>query len=47
VKAGDPLGVIRVLMNGEVVSKLPAVAADDVGMPGLLEGFVRLFQHWR
>lgn len=47
IQAGDTLGVIRVLMNGKVISKLPAVAAEDVGMPGILEGFVRLFEHWR
>lgn len=47
VKAGDPLGVIRVLMNGEVICKLSAVAASDVGMPGLMESFVRLFANWR
>ena len=26
---------------------LAAVAAEDVGMPGLLEGFLRLLTNWR
>ena len=47
IKQGDTLGVVRVLLNGEIIAKLPAVASEDVGMPGLLEGFVRLFANWR
>lgn len=47
VKQGDTLGVVRVMMNGQIIAKLPAVASEDVGMPGLLEGFVRLFANWR
>ncbi len=47
MKAGDTLGMIRVLLNGQVIAKLPAVAATDVRMPGLLEGFYRLFENWR
>lgn len=47
IKQGDTLGVVRVLLGGEVIAKLPAVACEDVGMPGLLEGFVRLFANWR
>jgi len=47
VKQGDTLGVVRVMLAGEIVAKLPAVAATDVGMPGLLESFMRLFANWR
>jgi len=47
VRQGDTLGVVRVMLNGEIISKLPAVAASDVGMPGLLESFIRLFSNWR
>lgn len=47
IKQGDTLGVVRVLMNGEIIAKLPAVASEDAGMPGVLEGFVRLFANWR
>ena len=41
VHAGDTLGMIRVKLDGSVIARLPAVAAEDVGMPGLLEGFFR------
>lgn len=47
IRQGDTLGMVRVLMSGEVIAKLPAVASQTVGMPGLLEGFVRLFANWR
>jgi len=47
IKQGDTLGVVRVLLNGEIIAKLPAVASEDVGMPGVLEGFMRLFVNWR
>lgn len=47
VAAGDTLGMVRVLLNGQVIAKLPAVAATDVLMPGILEGFYRLLQNWR
>lgn len=47
VKAGDVLGVARVTLDGRVVAKVPAVAAGDVGMPGLLEGLMRVMQGWR
>lgn len=47
VAKGDTLGVVRVLLNGEVIARLSAVASQDVGMPGPLEGFVRLFANWR
>lgn len=47
VQAGDELGMVRVLLNGQIVAELPAVAAQNVGLPGLLEGFSRLLEHWR
>lgn len=47
VMEGDTLGVVRVLLNGKVIAKLPAVAASEVRMPGLLEGFYRLMENWR
>ena len=31
----------------EIIARLPAVAAEDVGMPGLLEGFFRVLDNWR
>ncbi|MEG2702128.1 MAG: D-alanyl-D-alanine carboxypeptidase family protein [Clostridia bacterium] len=47
IAAGDVLGMVRVKLGERVIAKLPAVAAEDVGMPGLLEGFFRLAQNWR
>ena len=47
VHAGDTLGMLRVKLAGSVIARLPAVAAEDVGMPGLLEGFFRVLNNWR
>ncbi|MEG1677433.1 MAG: hypothetical protein RR379_07155, partial [Clostridia bacterium] len=47
IKAGDALGVVRVKLGERVIAKLSAVAATDVGMPGLVEGFFRLMTNWR
>ncbi|MBR4538279.1 MAG: D-alanyl-D-alanine carboxypeptidase [Clostridia bacterium] len=47
VRAGDPLGTVWVLLSGKRIAQLPAVAAQDVRLPGMLEGFVRLFENWR
>ena len=47
LKAGDALGLIRVKLGGRVVARLAAVAAEDVGMPGLVEGFLRVLTNWR
>ena len=47
MRAGDTLGMIRVRLGESVIARLPAVAAEDVGMPGLLEGFFRVLNNWR
>ncbi len=47
IAAGETLGIVRVLLNGNVIAKLPAVAATEVRMPGILEGFYRLLENWR
>ena len=47
LKAGDALGLIRVKLGERVVARLAAVAAEDVGMPGLVEGFLRILTNWR
>ncbi len=47
VEEGQTLGTIRISLAGRVVAKLPAVAAAAVPMPGLLEGFLRIFSNWR
>jgi D-alanyl-D-alanine carboxypeptidase (penicillin-binding protein 5/6) len=47
IKAGQTLGMVRVLLGDTVIAKLPAVAATDVRMPGFLESFYRVFENWR
>lgn len=47
VRQGEPIGEIRVLQDGEVVARAPAVAAESVGMPGLIESLLRIFENWR
>ncbi|MBP3646397.1 MAG: D-alanyl-D-alanine carboxypeptidase [Clostridia bacterium] len=47
VHEGDALGIIRVRLSDSVIAKIPAVAACDVEMPGLLAAFVKLFKNWR
>lgn len=44
---GDTLGTVRVLLDNQIVSKLNCVAAQDVPLPGFLEGFYRIFNTWR
>ena len=47
VTAGDRLGTVYVLLDGRRVAELPAVAAQTVRLPGLLEGFLKLFENWK
>ena len=47
VEAGEPLGTVQVLLAGRLIAELPAVAAQSVRLPGLLEGFFRLLENWR
>ena len=47
VKAGKPLGTVRVLLGEKRIAELPAVAAQDVRLPGMLEGFFKLWENWR
>jgi D-alanyl-D-alanine carboxypeptidase (penicillin-binding protein 5/6) len=47
VEEGQSIGIIRIKLGDRVVAKLPAVAAEMVGMPGLLMGFIRLIRNWR
>lgn len=46
VHAGDPLGQVDILLDGRVIARIPAVAAQDVRLPGLLEGFFRMMENW-
>ncbi|MBR3017130.1 MAG: D-alanyl-D-alanine carboxypeptidase [Clostridia bacterium] len=47
VEEGEPLGTVRVLLSGKPIAELPAVAAQSVRLPGLLEGFFRMLENWR
>jgi len=47
VKAGDVMGVARVLLEGQVVAKINCVAATDVPRPGFIEGLERILKNWR
>ena len=47
VQKGDTLGMVRVKLGDNVVAKLPAVAAEDVHMPGLLAGLMSIVKNWR
>ena len=47
VSEGQTIGMVRVLLNGQVIAKVPAVAAQSVGMPGLVEAFLRIGRNWR
>lgn len=47
VHAGDALGTVQVMLSGQRIAELPAVAAQDVRLPGMLEGFMRLWENWR
>lgn len=47
VLKGDTLGTVRVLLDGKVVAKLNCVAAQDVRLPGFMEGFIKILDTWR
>lgn len=47
VRAGQELGTVRILLGDQVVAQVPAVAAREVRLPGLLEGLFRLLENWR
>lgn len=44
---GDVLGMVNVLLDGQVIAKLNCVAAADVPRPGYIEGLYRIMEHWR
>lgn len=43
---GTQVGTIQVLLEGRIVAELPAVLSQDVRLPGYLEGFFRIRDHW-
>lgn len=46
VYAGDVLGEIRVKRGDEVVAVVPAVAAEDVQLPGMVDALIRIRNHF-
>lgn len=47
VKKGQEIGTVRILLNGTVIATLPAVAAEDIPLPGMLDGITRLWENWK
>ncbi len=47
VSRGDVLGMVNVLLDGQVIAKLNCVAAVDVPRPGFIEGLYRILNNWR
>ena len=47
VAKGDILGMVNVLLDGQVIAKLNCVAAVDVPRPGFIEGLYRILNNWR
>ena len=46
VHKGDTLGEIRVMRKGEVVQRIPAVAGENVALPGMVHALVRIRDHF-
>ena len=46
VKKGQEIGRVNILLDGAIIAVLPAVAADNIPLPGLLDGFTRLIENW-
>ena len=42
----DVLGEIRVRRDGEVVAVVPAVAGEDVQLPGMVDALIRIRDHF-
>ena len=47
IAQGDVLGMVNVLLDGQVIAKLNCVAAVDVPRPGFIEGLYRILNNWR
>lgn len=47
IAAGDVLGTVNVLLEGQVVARLNCLAAADVPRPGFIEGLYRILNSWR
>ena len=46
VRKGDMLGEIRVMQSGQVVQRIPAVAGENVELPGMVHALVRIRDHF-
>jgi len=46
VEEGQEIGFVRLLLDGKTVARVPAVAAQGSRLPGLLEGFMRIWEGW-
>lgn len=47
VEKGQEVGQVQLLLHGAVIATLPAVAADAVPLPGMLDGITRLLDNWK
>ncbi|MDR1261998.1 MAG: D-alanyl-D-alanine carboxypeptidase [Oscillospiraceae bacterium] len=47
VRKGDPIGEVKVTLNGETILTIPAVAAIDVPYPGFVEGVLTIIRNWK
>ncbi len=47
VREGQEIGKVCLLLEGKTVAELPAVAAREVRLPGILEGFTSLLENWK
>ena len=47
IAQGDVIGLVDVLLDGQVIAKLNCVAAQDVPRPGFIEGLLRILRNWR
>lgn len=47
VREGDWIGEVHVLLGGEKVATVEAVAAETVEMPGMLDALLRILHGWR
>ena len=47
VLQGAEIGTVNVVLNGTVIARIPAVAADSVRLPGFIEGLTRIGEEWK
>lgn len=47
MSAGNTVGSILVYLGSQQIASLPAILAEDVRLPGYIEGFLRILDAWR